>query len=164
MKSVMRLVAVVAALFPLTACGSSSSSNDPGSSAAAETCRRAFEATVTSGPDAHVGLYGDIVLTPTTDANGTSLTGYVDPVAAPKGQTLAAATIKTRVPLTGTQLGDQLSLRFTLPDGRTMQGTGTMPTSTFTCPNAFSGTLTGPAAGDVGNWGGGITVPTPPGQ
>ena len=157
MKRVVRLVAVLPPLFLLAACGSSST-NDRGSTAAAD-CRRTFEATVTSGPDVNMGLLGDIVLTPTTDAQGTTLTGYVDPIAPKAGQTLPPTIIRTRVPLSGAQTGDQLSLVFTLPDGRTMRGTGTMPESTFTCPAVLSGTLTGPAPGDVGTWGDGIIKP-----
>lgn len=151
MKSWWSVVALAATL---GACGDSNS-NTPAPDAGPMVCRRAFEATVTGGPDMGTMVFGTLNLTPTS---ATTLTGFVDPYVPSDGGAPLMGQITQRVPVTGTIAGNQLTLTFTLPDGRTMSGTGTLPSSTWSCPNELTGTLTGPGMGDTGDWATRITV------
>lgn len=163
--SSMRMGWLATCICVLTACGDSTpaASNDAATNTDAvanndanpAVCRRAFEATVRNGPDANAAVMGTLVLTQTS---ATTVTGYVDPGAPDDGGTLPASVIRQRVPVTGTIAGNQLTMTFTLPDGRTMQGTGTLPSSGWSCPNELTGGLTGPGAGDTGDWRVTVTV------
>lgn len=144
---------LVVAVCALTACGGSDSTPTADAStpdASTMACRRGFEATVQSGPNAGTTVMGTLVLTPTS---ATQVTGYVDPGTAVDGGALPAGMIRQRVPVTGVISGNQITLTLMLPNGSTMTGTGTLPGSTWSCPASdFTGTLTGPGAGDTGDW------------
>lgn len=152
--SSMRMGWLAMCVCALAACGDSTPAMNATDAATqsdvpAGTCRRAFEATVQNGPGAGTFLMGALVLTPTS---ATTVTGYVDPVLPTDAGAAAAGQVMQRVPVTGTITGNQLALTFTLPGGRTMQGTGTLPSNAWTCPNELTGALTGPNPGDTGDW------------
>jgi hypothetical protein len=149
MRSKFWCVAALAAL--MAGCGSESGTPTNTADAAVTTCTRAFEATVTAGPDMGTKLVGRLTLNRTS---ATTVTGQVVPVVDADAGAPLEGQINQTVPVTGVIAGNQLTLTFMLPGGRTMTGTGTLPASGI-CPargEQLTGGLTGPAAGDTGDW------------
>lgn len=111
-----------------------------------------FDATVTEGPSA--GLKAEGTLTLIEEMDGT-LSG--------KLESKDAMGAETSIPVTGKITDLTIDLTFTLADGGKISGTGALPTPFEQCGGPtkgmdpgpkMEGTLTGPKAGDKGNWGG----------
>jgi hypothetical protein len=96
-----------------------------------------FSADVRSGPDKDLALWGRLAIR-----------------LSPSGA-LSGAVVRTgglRVPVSGTARGRTLTLAFHLPAG-TMSGTGTASHKIRSIADLPTrGTLTGPRAGDAGDW------------
>lgn len=96
-----------------------------------------FSADVRSGPDADLALWGRLAIR-------LSRSGSL------RGAVVRAGGL--RVPVSGTAHGRTLTLAFHLPAG-TMSGTGTASHEIRSIADMPTrGTLTGPRAGDVGDW------------
>ncbi|MCW5852327.1 MAG: hypothetical protein KIT87_19795 [Anaerolineae bacterium] len=101
-------------------------------------CTKAFEATVTRGPNGGLKLVGMLTL-------------YLGPGGDMTGQ-LVQMEDGSMVPVTGHTVGHQVELRFSLPQG-TVVGTGALSTNLHACKaELFGGTLSGPTRYDTGNW------------
>jgi hypothetical protein len=98
---------------------------------------RIFSADVRSGPDKDLAVWGRLA------------------VRLSRSGTLSGAVVRAgglRVPVSGTASGRKLTLAFHLPAG-TMSGTGTASHKIRTVADLPTrGTLTGPRAGDAGDW------------
>jgi hypothetical protein len=135
-RSRLTIGGVGCVLVALTATSAGSTSAHPANSKARASAR-IFSADVRSGPDKDLALWG-------------RLTIRISPSGALSGAVVRAGGL--RVPVSGTAQGRTLTLAFHLPAG-TISGTGTashkirglgdLPTR---------GTLTGPRAGDAGDW------------
>lgn len=108
----------------------------------APACSYTFQADVRSGPSAGYALRGQLTL-----VQGAS--GAAAGVLVPDG---VPANDRARlVMVTAAVASGSITMRFTLPDGRLVVGTG--PFAGFSmCPGDVVGTLTGPSAGDMGDW------------
>ena len=102
-----------------------------------------FDATVKAGPS--MGFAATGALTLIEEADG-SLRG--------KLESKDANGAKTSVPVTGAVKDMSIELTFTLPDGGIINGVGTLDKPFEACAEPIQGTLTGPKAGDTGDWGG----------
>jgi hypothetical protein len=122
-----------------------------GGASADASCDAAFEATVKTGPDTDTLLFGQLHLDQLSD---TTWSGYLDPYTASDAGPVPPTQITEKVTVTGTTAGDSITLTFALADGRKMTGTGQVPSgqSLCTASGKVTGDLTGPAAGDTGDW------------
>lgn len=108
--------------------------------AAMPACQYRFDATVRSGANAGTNVHGTLSLIQDSD---TTATGYVIP----------DTTDTSPIPVEA-QLGEgrTITLTFTLPEGATIVGTGTMDTTLAGCFGVMEGDFTGPGADDTGDW------------
>ncbi|HRI65980.1 MAG TPA: hypothetical protein PK156_17150 [Polyangium sp.] len=102
-----------------------------------------FNAVVREGPSAGLAASGALTLIEEMDG---SLRG--------KLENTDAQGIKTTIPVTGSVKGKTIDLVFTLADGGQIKGTGTLAKPFEECAEPMEGTLTGPLAGDKGDWDG----------
>jgi hypothetical protein len=109
---------------------------------AAPNCQYLFDATVRSGADKGLNLGGTLALVQSSD---TAASGYVMPDAGTEPAT-------DLVPVMAQIDGLNITLTFTLADGRTMIGTGTMEAPIKDCAGTMQGDFTGPGADDRGDW------------
>lgn len=116
---------------------------DPLASSKAVCAYDPFDATVREGPS--IGLAATGVLT-LIEENDGSLRG--------KLESKDDKGVKTEIPVVGSVTATTIDLTFTLADGGQIKGTGTLDKPFEQCPDPMKGTLTGPQAGDKGDWGG----------
>ena len=145
---------VALTLLMLTGCGTPASSMGTTDGGAADGsaarvppgCNVAFTLDVRSGPSAPLQIAGD--LTYVLDAGG-HLVGVLVPAGAGND-----ASRYLRV--SGTVSNGTIVLQITQRDGSTITGTGPLAGAAATCAMSTTmvGTLTGPRAGDVGDWAG----------
>jgi hypothetical protein len=108
--------------------------------AAMPACQYRFDATVRSGSNTGTNVHGTLSLVQDSDSTAT---GYVVP------DTPEAASIPVAA-----QLGEgrTITLTFTLPEGATIVGAGTMDTTIAGCFGVMEGGFTGPGEDDEGDW------------
>jgi hypothetical protein len=112
--------------------GSSDSKSEPDS----YQCDYSFELSVRSGPSAGLSVSGPFSLQ--QQADGTYVGGLLDKATG------------HYFPVTGKASGE---LRFTTPEGATIVGQGpALGDFAQRCPEDLQGDLTGPQAGDTGDW------------
>lgn len=112
----------------------------------AQYCTNLFEAIVREGPNAGLAVTGLLIL-PVPDAQG-AFSGQLYPAGADGAYEDAPLTVS------GEATDTTLSLTLTTASGQVLQGTGPIDAPMDSCPEPIEGTLTGPEAGDVGDWGG----------
>ena len=100
-------------------------------------CQMPFTASVRSGPSAGASFTG--ILSLDYSKGDGSLSGSLN---TDSGQS---------VPVTGMMSGNQIELQMTTPSGE-VHGTGTLPVDKSPCAGELQGPLTGPTAGDAGDW------------
>lgn len=100
-----------------------------------------FTGTVRLGPD--MGAVWQGLLTLSVAADGT-LAGTLEQ---PTGETIIVS---------GTAIGQSITLIFDLGDGNYVIGTGGLNRNIHDHPTIMGGTLSGPNEGDIGDWGYGI--------
>lgn len=108
-------------------------------------CDQDFEATVHAGPNTGLALVGHLQLT------------FDEEMASLGGTFIADATASdpsTAIEVDGSVANGQVTLRFHLADGRIIQGSGPISADALACKPGmeFEGNLTGPDAGDTGDW------------
>jgi hypothetical protein len=101
-------------------------------------CQYDFEATVRSGPSAPKTLHGTLTM--------------VQPAANLAIARLDLASGGPPIFTSGQIDGKNITLRFWLADGTSIIGTGPMEHPTDQCKGQMQGSLTGPVAGDTGDW------------
>lgn len=127
--TVLRLLLCVLLAITLTACDAAV--------AQAQGCTMDFEASVRQGPDAGILLVGNLSFK--IDGNGR-LSGAL---VTKDGRQIAAS---------GQTVGQAISLIFNLDTDQHIFGTGTLEHDVQECSGVMGGSLTGPNAGDSGDW------------
>ena len=136
-------LSLAAALTLVAACGGSGAGGGGGGGAGASpprklaACKYDFQANVTQGPDSGLSLHGSLVLA----ADGDGAFG-----------TLTADGMSQPIPTAAAIDGEQITLQFSLSDDTVIEGTGALSGTLAQCSGMMTGTLTGPAAGDTGDW------------
>lgn len=103
-------------------------------------CKYEFAADVRSGPSAPLRVAGTLRL---AQREGQELLGEIQPEG-------GSAPILTTGRIS--EDGETITLRFQLIDGRVIRGSGPARGGPEGCTGIMDGTLTGPGAGDVGDW------------
>lgn len=137
------LVLALSASLSVVACGSSEESAPPLDITGIRlptSCQTPFTASVRSGPSAGAAFTG--ILSLDYGKGDGSLSGSL------------ATDSGVSVPVTGTVAGAQVTLQMITPSG-TVNGSGTLPVPQSPCSGELQGPLTGPTAGDAGDWAGG---------
>ncbi len=119
----------------LSACGSASPQD--GDPVDVSVCKSDFEATVKQGPSAPLSLRGTLTLT--GDSRGAI--GYLQPTGS-----------SDKVPVNAQFVDNDIALKFYLPDATIIRGQGPATSPLSQCNGQMTGGLTGPKAGDSGDW------------
>ncbi|HLI08417.1 MAG TPA: hypothetical protein VKV40_17780 [Ktedonobacteraceae bacterium] len=140
---IARFVLVLLTLtFGITACASvaaSTGSSNATMHTSTFTCSaRHFEVTVYRGPDAGFSLQGALKLQ--VDSSG-AITGTL------------TQTNGTTVQIAGQANGRAINLLFTLSNGKSLFGVGTLQNDIRQCKGAVGGPEVGPNPADSGSWG-----------
>lgn len=126
------IVAAIAAV-PSAGCGGSGSD----APRQLQACQLSFEATVHQGPDTGLSLKGPLELA--VDGDGAF-------------GTLTVAGMSKPIPAAALLENGQIRLRFFMPDGTAIDGTGALQGSLAQCSGMLTGSLSGPSMGDTGDW------------
>lgn len=119
-----------------------SDATEPPASSASNACVWDFEATVRSGPDMGLSLRGPLFLRLTS-------AGVAEGGLLWQREGMATVEIPVRATIDGS---NNITMTFTLADGRRVTGTGPMGAAFSTCPRRFEGSANGPAMDDRGDW------------
>jgi len=131
---------MAAALFELAACSSSDTSD-----AMLPSATYGFGATVRTGTSQGTSYQGDLVLVQSVDANHGEGVMYIPAAGSTPAQT---------IPVSAVVAAGNISLTFTMADGRVINGVGPFSGAVSDTASAVQGSLTGPAADDKGDWAG----------